>query len=365
MANILCFISSLSGGGAERQMLELIKFLEGAGHDITLLTYAKGDDYTCPKGVKRVEINSRFKVVLFFKLLFFIRSQSFDCCISYLFQNNLIACLSTFPIKKIRLIVGERNLSINYGIKEMLLFYLYKRADYVVTNSLAQHSFILNHAAYLSPKLRTIHNFTDVEVFKPEKRNKLNKQIKVGIFARYTFQKNPLILVELVKKLIDSKIHCFEFHWFGNKNLNCNNLNEISSEYVQLSNLIKKEKLSDYIYLHPFSNEVHADINEMDIISLFSFYEGFPNSISEGLCSGKIIIASSVSDIPYIVKNGVNGFLFDPNDIDSIFKAFCSYLLLNEDEIQSMSMINRKKALSLFSKDMFKNKYLDLILCKH
>ena len=100
---------------------------------------------------------------------------------------------------------------------------------------------------------------------------------------------------------------------------------------------------------------------KMDVICLSSFYEGYPNAVSEGMACGKAIIASKVSDVPYIVKDGVNGFLYDPTNLESGIQAFINYYYLSDKEKYDMVKKNRERAVMLFSKEKFAEKYLHLI----
>lgn len=360
--HILCFIASLSGGGAERQMIELIKILLEHGYRVTLLTYSGHDTYECPHEVERIHVVNTNKFFLSIQLFVNIKRSKCDCCISFLHQNNLISCLSTFPFKKFKLIVGERNFTLKISKLERILYYLYKRADYIVPNSESQSNFIKEHAKWLTNKIVTITNYTDINKNKQLFFEKCQKDcIYVGVFARYTRQKNPLFLVEVARELKKISFCKFHFFWFGNYLLNVNGVEQISPMYQQLQRKIQEYSLIDSFSLNSFSNDAVKKMNEMDVICLPSLTEGYPNAISEGMACGKFIVASNVSDIPYIVNEGVNGYLFDPNDVKSAVNAFVKYAKLPKVEIQRVCSANRAKSEQLFSVRNFAEKYISLI----
>ncbi len=58
--------------------------------------------------------------------------------------------------------------------------------------------------------------------------------------------------------------------------------------------------------------------NTLDINALTSISETFPYSITEGARAGLPTIASRVGGIPYLIDDGVNGFLFTPGDADAL-----------------------------------------------
>ena len=358
---ILCFISSLSGGGAERQLIELIKILVEKGYDLSLLTYSDNDDYDCPKGIKRIKIKECNKVKLVIKIIKEIRNGHFDCCISYLQTNNLIACLSTFPFKNFKLICSERNLSQRVTSKERILFNLYRRADYIVPNSFAQRDFLSTIAPWLKKKLVAITNYTDIIKYQPSSiKLKPKGKTTIGVFARYINQKNPLFVGRLALQLKQMGLN-YEFHWYGNYQPNRRDLSFISPLYLELKSFVEKNQLEDMFFLHGFGNNTVDLMNQVDIILQPSLYEGFPNTISEGLSCGKIIIASNVSDTPYIIEDGVNGFLFEPNDMTSAIAAFHRYSEMDEDERTLMEIANRKKAEVIFDREAFGKKYIQII----
>ncbi len=358
---ILCMIGSLSGGGAERQMIELMKILVSKGYNVSLLTYTNSDDYQCPSEVSRIIVKGHSKLGLTWKLIRILRKGKFDCCISFLQQNNFVACLATLPTKSFKLICGERNFSVYQSRLEKLLFYLYRRADFIVPNSCTQSQFIINCAPWLKEKIVTIANYTDTEKYKPiEFGRNISGKIVVGVFARYIQQKNPLYLAKVAERLKEMN-YPYEFHWFGNNKLNRRELEIISPAYTELKDYVSNHKLSDFFFLHDFAKDTVREMNLVDVVAQASFYEGFPNSISEALSCGKAIIASNVSDTPHIVKEYENGFLFNPHDLMSGIDAFIRYYSLPDDEKKAMVLRNRTKALELFNRDKFGDAYIRLI----
>jgi teichuronic acid biosynthesis glycosyltransferase TuaC len=76
--------------------------------------------------------------------------------------------------------------------------------------------------------------------------------------------------------------------------------------------------------------------NTADIFCLPSSNEGLPNVIVESLLCGTPVVASSVGGIPEIIKDGVNGFLIDPKNPESIVQAlkYCMHKDWNREKLR-------------------------------
>ena len=124
---------------------------------------------------------------------------------------------------------------------------------------------------------------------------------------------------------------------------------------------IEKQGLEKIIDLYPADHNIRDKMQKADVIGLFSFFEGLPNAICEGMALGKPIIASSVSDIPLFIEDGVNGKLCDPHNISTISEAIMFFINSDEDRLKSMGEMNRKKASELFDLNKNFGNYLNII----
>jgi len=79
--------------------------------------------------------------------------------------------------------------------------------------------------------------------------------------------------------------------------------------------LTKELQLNDQIHFLGSRSDVRMLLQEMDIFILSSSYEGLPISIIEAMSVGLPIIASDVGGVSELVKEGENGYLFEPRDI--------------------------------------------------
>lgn len=361
MKRIHCYTTSLAGGGAERQMAYLSSFLSEKGYDVTLVTLKTVDDkYKVSPSVKRIVIGydvSKSKLYKLFKkiyLFFYFLTLRTDCVISFQLSANIESLRALRFRRDIRVIVSERN-TVAWNLSKTESFAygdLYLHADYVVPNSHTMSQYLNKYNPKLSPKIKTIINYTDTTLYKVTPLP-LGDTLQIGIFARFQKQKNYERFAEMLYKVKQVSHRPFIVRWYGDIIKD--------SFYEHFNELINKYKINDIIELHNFATDVPQVMESIDMICLPSTYEGFSNSISEAICCGKPVIAGDVSDNSVMVKEGVNGYLFNPYDVEDMSRVFIYALNSSNEELKKMSVNSRLIAEQLFSKEAFVNSYIHLI----
>jgi len=84
----------------------------------------------------------------------------------------------------------------------------------------------------------------------------------------------------------------------------------------QLEAYIIEQGLPDYVHLAGFRDDVPRLMSRFDVFCLTSYSEGMPNVVLEAMAAARPVIATRVGDLPYIIKDGQNGFLVDIDDSD-------------------------------------------------
>lgn len=362
MKSVTCFINSLAGGGAEHQMVILANLLKEKGYDVSYITYNDSDDgvYKLREDIKHIRIaceGNRIKKL--WKLNKFMLKYKTDCIISYRQPVNLILLTSMIFRKYVKVIVGERSFTVGKpSLAERLNFNIfYNRADYIVPNSYTQTNYIVSKKPKFRNKTITICNYTEIDKYKPSPMPN-GDVLKIGIFGRYSTHKNYENLVEAVKLLVNAEVKNFEISWYGKSTL-ANG--EFCSDYVRFRNLVDDFGLSQFIKLNGLAKDVATMMDLFDVICLPSIFEGFSNSLSEAISCAKPILASKISDNVVMVKENINGFLFNPNDPTDIANAFHKMIDTSYEKRVDMASNSRKIAEDLFDKEHFVNSYIKLI----
>ena len=88
-----------------------------------------------------------------------------------------------------------------------------------------------------------------------------------------------------------------------------------------------------------------------------SIQDGIPNAVVEGMASELPVVVSPVSDLPLIVEEGMNGFVADGFDAESIALAMERMLNAPALEREVMGHRSRELATRWFGMDRFVSEY--------
>lgn len=358
MKKILCMVENLGQGGAERQLIGLATLLAKERNRVKIIIYDK-DFFYLPllqgTGVECEYIEkakNRFRRIP--QILRFVKSDRPDVVISFLVNPSIIACIVKWILGGFKLIVSERNTNQSISLKDRIRFKLFKHADWIVPNSNSQNVFIKTHYPKLADKVVTITNFVDTIFFCPNEKNKekqVTDAIKIVCVGRISQQKNVKLFIQATKKVVDSGVN-LRVDWYGLS------FHPYSDE---CDKLLKSLHLEEMFCFHKETSDVKSVYHQADVMILPSLYEGFPNVVCEAMSCGLPVLCSDICDNGRIVRNNINGFLFNPNLLDDIADKIIKFSRLSSEERKSMCRKSREFAISDFSQELFFNKYKKLI----
>jgi colanic acid/amylovoran biosynthesis glycosyltransferase len=75
--------------------------------------------------------------------------------------------------------------------------------------------------------------------------------------------------------------------------------------------------------------------------------EGIPVALMEAMSSGRAVVSTSISGIPELVENGVNGLLVPPGDPEALASAMRT-LLENRERARDMGLRGQQKVRAEF-----------------
>ena len=182
-----------------------------------------------------------------------------------------------------------------------------------------------------------IYNGLQIRNLKKYNKTKLIRILHVGYFD---IIKNQIMLIKSLNLLMLSGIQNIKLTFVGEVN-DLVVKNEID-EYIKLNNLSK------YISFKGFQKDVEHYYETNDVLVCTSKIESFPLAILEAMRVGMPIISTNVGGVNEQLQNGVNGYLVEEGDIQTLANKILIFYK-NPDKIELMG----KK-----SHDIFKKKFL-------
>lgn len=349
---IICITENLGSGGAERQLIGLANLLQKQNHNVKFITYIKNQFYIDKINQSHISyeyINGDTKMRRFIAIRRFLKKNNPDLVISFLPSTSQWVILSKLTGLKFKLIVSERSSTINSNFRNYIKFNLYRFSDAIVVNSYSETNNLINRFSFLKPKIKTITNFVDLEIFTPN--NEYSFQNNILVVGRLVPIKNCINFLKALKIIKDRGFE-INVRWVGDQS-------NLSYKH-QVIDYVKNNNLIFFKLIEPVSN-IEREYQSASIFCLPSIYEGYPNVICEAMSCGLPIICSSICDNNLLVNPGENGEVFNPNIPEDIADKIIKLITMDKEFIIQMRKNNINKSKQLFSKESFINKYMNII----
>lgn len=122
-------------------------------------------------------------------------------------------------------------------------------------------------------------------------------------------------------------------------------IDEYRGYRVELEQFIAKNRLEPYVTFTGWRDDVLEVVSLMDILVHPSLAEGFPRAVLEALALGKAVVVSRVGGLREFIKDGKNGFLVEPGDVQGLAEKI--YRLLREKPLkEAFGQASREKVFS-------------------
>lgn len=356
MKRVILFTDCLGAGGAQRQLVGLAVMLKEIGYDVKVCYYHDSPfyyQYLDDHSVQRELISGAANHVKRIPTLIrYFKKQNPNWIIAYQESPSTFACIAKIIGGKFKLMVSERSTTQKMTWREHVRFFLYRWADVIVPNSHSQGHLLAKRYPWMWSRLAVITNFVDLERFYPLDHQRRETPI-IMIAASIWPSKNALGLIEAVRMLKDRGVKC-KIHWYGKTEKWLSLFNECNAK-------VQKYGLQEMIELLPKTLEIQKKYQEADYFCLPSFYEGTPNVICEAMSCGQIVVCSNVCDNAIYVREGENGFLFDPKSSVDIADKIQKAVEMSDDDYEKYRRNSRIIAENLLSKELFLKRYRELI----
>lgn len=351
---ILFFIGTLSAGGKERRLIELLSYLK-THTNYTLMVVVRRDQIDYPafneQDISYKRLTDQYKKgdkTLHFKFYKICKKYKPDIVHTWggmpAFVSLLAIILLRIPHINSQITDAPPNLK-KWSVQNIINKINFKFSTIILANSYAGlkayrvDSLKKSRVIYNGVNLNRFQNLLSVDKIKEQ--YKISTPFSVIMVASFIKYKDWTIYIDVVKKLVSVRIDVSFFAVGDGYNLE-NIKQRVFDE--RINNVIFPGKI-DY---------VESLVNACDIGVLFSnklvHGEGISNAIIEYMALGKPVIANDAGGTKEIVKNGINGYLITHETTEEI-AALINNLLDDKDKRLKMGEAGKELIRESFTID--------------
>lgn len=310
---ILHVITTISKGGAETHLLDVVRFQLDNGHNVTVL-YLKGDGYY------KSELQRSGAIIVYAKITsvvdyFFnpflkktIKSFSPDIVHAHLPPAELATYLSIRSKTNFKFIISKHNDQrfASFPFSRLVMLAIARKADKIIAISDAVENYFIESGVD-SKKLTRIYYGIN-KIHSSDCSNDLLSKIKKGLppriltfgtLSRYVKQKDLFTMIKA-------------FSLYEKSNTGVLLIAGRGPLKDELERYVKDLNLEGKVFLIGFVRNTAEFFKNIDVFLLSSIYEGFGLVLLESMMSGIPIVSTNVSAIPEVV--GDAAFLVPPNN---------------------------------------------------
>ena len=299
-------ISQINSGGAEHVVARLTYILE-RNYDLDVIVFEnKGIAYPVACNIIDLKLPATkglfSKILLFFKRSYYLKKlkqkNNYDFVISFLDSPNMVNIFS--KVCKCKSLVSVRNYSsienkkqIFGSIVKKLIKILYNRADAIITVS---HLIELDYQKNYKINSNIIYT-----IYNPYDSKEINRMANLSSEIDFLKEEGTFYFVSMGRQMYQKGFwHLIKAFSIVYKRNNMVRLCLIGKDYQngKVQNLIKKIGLEKCIKLMGQLKNPYPILKKCDCYVLSSLFEGFPNSLVEGMICGLPIISADCKSGP-------------------------------------------------------------------
>lgn len=343
------YISSLSGGGAEKVLISLASAFAAMGNDVSIVSLEKRPQfYQVPSGITVVKFDNnkrRFGFIKdFFDLRRYMRSRKANLAISFLSRCNLLV-LAAGLFNRQRIVVCDRNNPLKEHSRATFAIsnLLYGRANQVVVQTQQIKGF---YPKFLQKKITVIENPLDTQALDAQVGHMPEREKIVLSVGRLEAQKDFVTLINAMRA-VHRDYPEWKLHIFGKGDMR-----------DELQRHIDDLGMTDSVLLCGRTSKPYYEMCRSSVFVLSSHYEGFPNVLCEAMYAGDLCISSDcVSGPRELIVPGRNGWLFPVGDEQQLTSELrhCIASVESGDELETVRTMAQNTVKRLYMAENIKH----------
>ncbi len=355
MKKVMFVVPTLSGGGAERVVLYLLKFIDRKKYIPELVVFEKKGEFfqDLPTDVRVHSLKKRIsrlfglQWLVSLELARLFKKERPDIVISFMWYTNFVTLIAGFCSYsyKPNIIVSERY-SISKSLegrlvewmRKKVIKFLYPKAKRIIANSRGLQEELINFCHLPEEKIITIYNPADIDYI----RTLSAVDVEEDIFSEET----PIVLA--IGRLTSQK--GFDYLIKAIHIVNLEGLKTYlvllgqGKEEKKLKKLVSQLQIEDRVFLLGFQSNPYKYLARATVFVLSSLYEGFPNVLLEAMALGVPSVATRCPTGPdELITDGVDGLLVPPADAEALAEAI-KRLLSDKSLRKALGAKARKRA---------------------
>ena len=350
---VLLFIPNLQQGGAERQILELMRKLPPR-FEVTLCVYedvVHYRDYLPPGEPRHVLGVRRMGPRGLRRLVEVLRQEKPDILCSYRDKANFWARLAARRAEVPVVITAVRSRAMA-PLHLLTEWYLSRRSDRVLANSEGVRRELISLARVSPDKIQVLHNFIDVDKFHaPSAEQRRAARARWGLSdgevalllpGRIGVQKHQAGLALALARLRRTR------RLPGNARVLLAGRRRDRLYATLLPRLLSWLRVDGAVhFLGPVSDMVSL-YHAADALVLPSLYEGLPNAVLEAHACGLPAVVSRAANVDELVLDGQSGFEVPTFDHAALADALARMLALSDADRRAMGARGRAHVVESF-----------------
>jgi glycosyltransferase involved in cell wall biosynthesis len=340
MVRLFFLIRSLEAGGAERQLIELMRGLDKQRFSVAVATFYDGGAFRSEveaiEGVRLYSLGKRTRWDLagfFYRLLGLIRREQSDIIYGQLWTANVVA-LAAGRLSRKRVVWSVRAASTDFTQYDRLAKWLFDLSallsrfpDLIIANSFAGREYHIENG-FARQNLIVIPNGIDTDryLFDPAARGRIRGEWGVredekviGMMARIDPMKDHGMFLEAAASLAAARQDIRFVCVGGGEPAWVERMHETS----------RALGLEGRVIWAGFRRDVGECYSAFDLLVSSSYGEGFPNVVAEAMSTGLECVVTDVGDSAVII--GDTGRVVPPKDVPALAAA-CEALLAKSSD---------------------------------